>query len=130
MPAGSGPVLTPLSAVAVGTSEAVAAVVGGSWSSTLGNLLELSALFTPPATTGTLTLRLRQGSTVTGTQIGQTWTLPFTSGVAGAAAIAAPDATAYGQAQQAGSYCVTASYTATGGTLSGVLTLETVAPLL
>lgn len=129
MPAGSGPQVTPLAAVAVGTSEAVVATITGNWNNQGGNLLEFSALFTPPASSGTLTLKIRQTG-VAGTQIGVTWTVPITASVAEPVAISASDASAFGQLQQGGTYVVTASYGATGGTLSGVFTLETAAPVL
>lgn len=131
MPSGSGPQVTPLTAVVVPTAEGVVATLApANWQSEAGNLVEFSALFTPPATGGTLTLRIRQGNAVAGTQIGSTWTAAATASVPVPVAISALDASAFGLAQQGGQYCVTAFYGTAGGTLSGVATLETVAPVL
>ena|ERR1700678_4314389 len=132
MPAGSGPWAVALNAVAVGTAEAVIATLGppGNWNNPNGNLLEFAGVFTPPASAGSLVIRLRQGNAVTGTQVGQTITLPFASATAGGAGISAVDASAFGQVQQGGQYVLTAAYAAAaGGTLTGVLTLETIAPV-
>jgi hypothetical protein len=129
MPAGAGPLPVPLSAVAVGTAETIVATIpASSWNNTtgLGNLIELSAVFTPPASAGSLVLKVRQGTTVTGTQVGATVTLPVASSTVTPAALAEVDQSAFGAQQAGGQYVVTAQYAAaSGGTLTGVATLET-----
>ena len=130
MPAGSGPQVVNLSAVAVGTTETVVATLPpGNWNETLGMLLEFAGSFTPPATAGSLVLRIRQ-TPGTGTQVGPTITIPVASATVTQASISAVDTSAFGQSQQAGQYYMTATYAAaTGGTLTGVLTQETIAPI-
>jgi len=129
MPAGAGPLPVVVSAVAVGTAETIIATFPASnWNNptTLGNLIELSAVFTPPASAGSLVLKVRRGSTVAGTQVGSTVTLPVAASTVTPAAIAEVDQSAFALAQQGGQYVVTAQYAAgAGGTITGVATLET-----
>lgn len=134
MPAGSGPMALALSAVAVGTAETVVATLPPqNWNNPdgLGNLVEFTGTLTPPATGGTLVLKIRQGTTTGGTQVGPTISLPVTASTVTPAAISAIDSTAFGNLQLGGQYVLTAQYAAaTGSTLTGVLTLETIAPLI
>jgi hypothetical protein len=133
MPAGSGPQCTAVSGVAIGTSEAVVATLApanfnnpnGS-----GNLVQFEGSFTPPATASTLTLKIRQGTTAAGTQVGATYTQAFAVSTPGPCSIIAVDASAFANQQQGGQYVITASYTVTGGTLTGVAELETVSPII
>jgi len=131
MPAGSGPQAVQITAAAVGTAEAVIAQLPpGNWNTELGCLVEFSASFTAPATLGTLVLKVRQGNTAAGTQVGSTFSQSVAASATADVGIAALDGSAFGLAQQAGQYCVTAQYAAAaGGTLSGVATQETVAPI-
>jgi hypothetical protein len=134
MPAGAGPLPAAVSGVAVGTSETIIATFQASnWNnpSGLGNLVEFTGQFTPPASAGSLVLKVRQGSAVTGTQVGSTVTLPVASSTVTPAAIAELDQSAFASLQQGGQYVVTAQYAAaTGGTITGVATLETCAPII
>lgn len=129
MPAGSGPLPVVITAAVVGTAETVIATFPPSnWAnpSGLGNLIEISGVFTPPATGGSLVLKARQGTTAAGTQVGATVTLPVVASTATPGALVAIDASAFGLAQQAGQYVITAQYAAaTGGAFTGVATLET-----
>lgn len=131
MPAGSGPQAVQISGVAVGTAEGVIAQLPpGNWQEILGTLIELSATFTAPATAGTLLLKVRQGTTVAGAQVGATFSQSVAISGLADVAIAALDTSAFGLSQQGGQYCVTAQYAAAaGGTISGVATQETVAPI-
>jgi hypothetical protein len=133
MPAGSGPLPVVVAAVAVGVAETVVATFPASnWNQSLGlgNLVEFSGAFTPPAAAGSLVLKVRQGATVAGVQVGPTITLPVASATVTSCAIDAVDQTAFAAAQQGGQYVVTAQYAAgAGGTLTGVATLETCAPV-
>jgi hypothetical protein len=134
MPAGSGPLPVVMSAVAVGTTETVIATFpAGSWNnpSGLGNLIEADLTFTPPASAGSLVLKVRQGTTVSGAQVGSTVTLPVASSTVTQAALAEVDQSAFGNLQTGGQYVVTAQYAAaSGGTVTGVATLETCAPII
>lgn len=133
MTAGSGPYAIPLSAVAVGTAETIIATFPASnWNNAngLGNLVEFSGFFTPPATAGSLVLRLRQGTTVAGTQVGPTITQAYAASTGAPCGVEAVDASAFGNAQQGGQYVLTGTYAAAaGGTITGVVSLETCAPL-
>jgi hypothetical protein len=131
MPAGSGPQAIQITGAAVGTSEGVIAQLPpGNWNTELGTLIEFSATFAAPATAGTLVLKVRQGTTVAGVQVGSTFNQSVALSATADVSIAALDASPFGLAQQGGQYCVTAQYAAaTGGTLSGVATQETVAPI-
>jgi hypothetical protein len=134
MPAGAGPLPVAASAVAVNTSETVIATFPASnWNnpSGLGNLVEFTGQFTPPATAGSLVLKVRQGTTTSGTQVGSTVTLPVAASTVTTASIAELDQSAYASAQQGGQYVVTATYAAaSGGTITGVATLESCAPII
>lgn len=133
MPAGSGPLPVNVSAAAVGTAETVIATFPASnWNngSQLGNLIEFTGQLTPPATGGSLVLKIRQGATVAGTQVGPTVTLPVAVSTVTEVSIAALDQTAFGNLQSGGQYVVTAQYAAAaGGTITGVATLETCSPI-
>jgi hypothetical protein len=129
MPAGAGPLPVVISAVAVGTAETVIATFPASnWDNPtgLGNLIELSAAFTPPASAGSLVLKVRQGATTAGAQVGSTVTLPVASSTVTPAALAEVDQSAFAGLQTGGQYVVTAQFAAAaGGTITGVATLET-----
>lgn len=130
MPAGSGPLPVIVAAVAVGVAETIVATFpASSWNNTtgLGNLVEFSAVFTPPATGGSLVLKVRQGATAAGTQVGATVTLPVVASAATPAAITEVDQSAFANTPQQGAqYVVTAQYAAAaGGAVTGVATLET-----
>jgi len=131
MPAGSGPQVAVINAVSVGTAEtAVGVIPASNWSNPLGNLVESYGTFTPPASGGSLVLKIRQGNGTAGTQVGPTVTLPVTASTVMQGSVAAVDATAFGLAQQQGQYTVTAQFAAaSGGTITGLITLETIAPV-
>lgn len=131
MPAGSGPQAVALTAAAVGTAEAVIATMPpGNWNTELGTLLEFQGFFNSPATSGSLVLKLRQGTTTAGTQVGSTASISIPVSASTQVGAIAFDTSAFGLLQQGGQYCMTAQYAAaTGGTLTGVLTQETVAPV-
>jgi hypothetical protein len=122
-----GPLAAPANAVAVGTTETIIATLPVSnWNDNLGNLVFFAGVFTPPATGGSLVLKIRQGTTVTGTQVGQSATYTITASAAVAAVVSGADQSAYGLQQAQGSYVVTATYAAaTGGTITGSAVLET-----
>lgn len=134
MPAGSGPLPVPVTALAVGVAETVIATFPPSnWNnpSQQGNLLDFTGVFTPPATGGSLVLRARQGTTVTGTQVGPTITLPVVASTVTSAALAAVDQSAFAALQQGGQYVITAQYAAAaGGTITGVATFETCSTII
>ena len=132
MPAGSGPQAVAITAVAVGTAEAVVATVGrcnfnnpGGY----GNAIEFSGSFTPPATADTLTLRVRQTG-VAGAQVGATYTQAFLASTPGPCSIIALDQTAFANLGQGESYVITAQYTVAGGTITGVAEVETCSPII
>ena len=127
----SGPVASVASSVTVKSSLTVVATLPYSeWNDNLGNLIEFTGEYTPPAASGqVLTVQLRQGATASGAQVGHTVTEAFVSSVPGIVAIAAYDASAFALSG-AGQYCVVAKYAVhTTGTLSGVATLQTCAPV-
>jgi hypothetical protein len=131
MPSGSGPLALPISAVAVGQTETN---IGGfqvsNWNSNLGNLIQFTGAFTPPSTGGSLVLKIRQGGSITDTQVGPTITLPVTGSTVTLAAVAGFDNSAFGQAQQGSTYIITAMYAAaTGGTITGMAVFQTCAPI-
>lgn len=129
MSSGSGPYPVPVTAAAVGVAETVIATFPpGNWNnpSQLGNLINFTGAFTPPATGGSLVLRVRQGTTIAGVQVGPTITLPVVASTVTPAAVVAVDQSAFAAVQQGGQYVVTAQYAAAaGGAMTGVATFET-----
>lgn len=130
MASGSGPLPAVATAVALGVVETVvAAFPPSNWNnpSGLGNLIDFTGVLTPPATGGSLVLKVRQGATIAGAQVGPTVTLPVVASALTPAAIAAVDQSAFATSPQQGAqYVVTAQYAAaTGATMTGVATLET-----
>lgn len=127
----TGPLPLSINAVAVGVAETVVAVLPVSnWNNLTGNLIEFLGAFAAPATAGSLVLKIRQGTTTAGAQVGQTITITAAISQNVPAVIAAADASAFGQLQAGGQYCVTAQYAAaSGGTITGVATLETCSPV-
>lgn len=129
MSSGSGPLPVPVTAAVVGVAETVIATFPASnWNnpSQLGNLLNFTGAFTPPATGGSLVLKVRQGATAAGVQVGPTITLPVVASAVTPAAIAAVDQSAFSALQQGGQYVITAQYAAAvGGAITGVATFET-----
>jgi hypothetical protein len=126
-----GPQVVPLNAVAVGTSETVIATFpASSWDNNSGNLIELLGMVNSPATAGTLAVKVRQGTTIAGAQVGQTINVTCPASAATPVAAAAADSSAFGQVQAGGTYCVTGTYAAAAGaTVTGVATFETVSPV-
>jgi hypothetical protein len=129
MSSGSGPYPAVVSAFAVAVTETIIATFPpGNWNnpSGLGNLIDFAGVFTPPATGGSLVLRVRQGTAITGTQAGPTVTLPVVASTATPCAIAVVDQSAFAGLQTGGQYVVTAQYAAAaGGAVTGVATFET-----
>lgn len=130
MPAGSGPSVVQATAVAVTTAEAVVATLPpGNWNTPQGTLITVSCNYAPAASNTALTFRVRQTS-LAGALIG----------VARASTVANPntyeigfdesDTSAFGVAQQAGQYVITAQGTGAGGTLN-IITVQqqTIAPI-
>ena len=135
MPAGSGPQVSQVTAFAMpaDTVEPVVATIPPSnWSgSPLGNLLSYSVLVTGSAT-GTVTLRVRQGTTITGTQVGSSVVQSTASAQVNTPAMQFQDTSAFATgAQQAAQYVLTAqgSVNSVATLTSALLELETIAPI-
>jgi hypothetical protein len=133
MTAGSGPQAVTATAMALaGTTEVVLATLPPmNWNNPEGNLLEFDLTVTTTAGV-TVTFRIRQGTAVTGTQVGGN--IVYTA--AGAATTipvggAAVDSSAFGQLQSGGQYVLTAQASAAGdATIAlAVFTVETLALL-
>ena len=134
MPAGSGPQVASASAVtgAADTAEHVLATLApANWNTPAGTLLSVSAAFTGAAA-GTVTLRVRQGTAITGTQVGPS--IAFTAAAASKnlPGLEIPDASAFGLSQQGGQYVLTYQQSAISlGTFDlATMALETVAPVI
>lgn len=144
MSAGSGPMAVAIAtAQLAGTGEVVIATVGpGNWntsqagagSGSQGNLVSAAVIATSTGA-ATLTLRIRQGLTTAGAQVGASSVYSF-AGAAGpvsAGALEFVDASAFGVGPtNQGSYVLTAQ-ASVGATITptgGVLELETCAPVL
>jgi hypothetical protein len=118
-------------AAPVTTSEVIILTMPpGNWNGALATLVSVSANYSPSASGTAIVFRVRQGNALTGTLVG----VPRTSTVANPNSyelgFEVQDASAFGQAQQGGQYCVTAQGTGAGGTLN-IITMEqeTVAPI-
>lgn len=145
MSAGNGPMAVAVAtAQLAGTGEVAIAVVGpGNWntsqaggagSGAQGNLVSATVIATSTGA-ATLTLRIRQGTTTAGAQVGASSVFTF-AGAAGplsAGALEFIDASAFGVGPtQQGSYVLTAQ-ASVGATVTpngGVMVLETCAPVL
>ena len=135
MPAGSGPQIATATTVvlAADTAEHVLCTVPPSnWANPnqLGNLLAMSVMFTGAAA-GTVTFRIRQGTAITGTQVGPSIPITAANAVVNLPGLDVPDVSAFGQAQQGGQYVLTYQQSAhsLGTVNSAVLGLETVSPV-
>lgn len=134
MPAGSGPQVVSVTAVAgaADTAEHVLATLPpGNWNTPAGTFLSVSAAFTGAAA-GNVTLRVRQGTAITGTQIGTSIVFTAASGSKNLPGLEMPDTSAFGLAQQGGQYVLTYQQSANSlGTFDlAVLALETIAPVI
>lgn len=131
MPAGSGPQTSRATGVSVAAAEVAVAVVTGNWQSYLGTLISGYINFTPGTAQTATTFRLRQGNGTGGALVGIAH--PETTVAAQQAdwAICDGDGSAFAQAQQGGSYTLTAQTNAAGpGTVNvGIIELETQAPV-
>lgn len=135
MPAGSGPMVVQVTAFALPADTAehvVATLPPGNWNNPngFGNLLSFTALMTGAAT-GTLTYRIRQGTTIAGVQVGTSVVQSTVAAQVNTPAMDFIDASAFGNAQQGGQYVLTAqgSVNSVGTINSCVLELETISPL-
>jgi hypothetical protein len=109
----------------------VATLTPQNWNSALGNLLGWSVLMTGSAT-GTVTFRVRQGTAITGTQVGTSVVQSTVAAQVNTPALDFPDTSAFGLAQQGGQYVLTAqgSVNSVATLNSALLELETIAPLI
>lgn len=135
MPAGSGPVInqTQPGALAADTNEHVICTVPPSfWNNPngLGNLLSFDCVMTGSGT-ATVTFRIRQGTAITGTQVGVN--VPVSVAAAGnyQPAGAFQDVSAFGNAQQGGQYVLTyqQSVASSATITNALLELETTSPV-
>jgi hypothetical protein len=134
MPAGSGPLIASASAVATAADTAehvLCTIPPSSWNAALGTFLSVSAAFTGAAA-GTVTLRVRQGNTIAGAQIGTSIVFTAAAASKNLPGLEIPDASAFGLAQQGGQYVLTYQQSAVSlGTFDlAVLGLETIAPVI
>ena len=135
MPAGSGPQVNQVTAFALpaDTVEHVACTIPlSNWGAlTLGTLVSFFALVTGAAT-GTLTLRIRQGTTIGGALVGSALVLTTAAAQINAVGLQFQDLSAFALAgQQGGQYVLTAqgSVNSVATLTSALLALETVAPV-
>lgn len=127
----TGPSGVQATAVAVTTSEAVIATLPpGNWAGSAGALVTVAMNYSPASTATAVVLRVRQGSTVAGTLVGVARTVTVANPNSYEVCFDLLDTSAFGQAQQAGQYVLTAQGTTAGGTANIVtLSLETTAPV-
>lgn len=112
----------------VSSSEAVVAVLpAGSWDNQLGCLLRFTGSLDGTSAGGLATFRVRQGDQVDSPVAGSV-SLPFGTS-ATPVPFAVVDDSPYGRRQAGGRYCLTAN-ALNPGTLTGVLTHETIAPVM
>jgi hypothetical protein len=133
MPAGSGPSVTRTTGVSVAAAEVVLAVTPVSnWNSQQGNLISASVNFTPGTGQTTTTLRIRQGNGTGGALVGIAHAVTTVAAAPIELAIDEIDTSAFGLAQQAGQYTLTAQTNAAGpGTANAALVeLETISAVL
>lgn len=135
MPAGSGPQVNQVTAFAMPADtleHVVCTIPASSWSANpLGNLLSFTALVTGLAT-GTVTLRVRQGTAITGTQVGSSVVQSTASAQVNTPAMQFQDVSAFATGAQAGAqYVLTAqgSVNSVATLTSAILELETIAPV-
>jgi len=133
MPAGSGPSITRTTGVSVAAAEVVLAVTPVSnWNSQAGNLISASVNFTPGTAQTTTTLRIRQGNGTGGALVGIAHAVTTVAAAPIELAIEEVDTSAFGLAQQAAQYTLTAQTNAAGpGTANAaVIELETISAVL
>lgn len=135
MPAGSGPQVNQATGLALPASTAeviVCTIPPSNWSPLLlGILLSFTVLFTG-AQTGTVTFRIRQGTAITGTQVGSSLVLTTAAAQVNAVGLDFQDLSAFATGgQQGGQYVLTAqgSVNSVGTVTSGLLEIETIAPI-
>jgi hypothetical protein len=135
MPAGSGPQINQVTAFAMPADtveHVVCTIPPSNWSaSVLGNLLTFAVLITGAAT-GNVTLRVRQGTAITGTQVGSSLVVGTASAQVNAVGLEFQDASAFATGgQQGGQYVLTAqgSVNSVATLTSALLELETIAPV-
>ena len=138
MPAGSGPQINQVTAFAMpaDTAEHVVCTIPLSfWSANpLGNLLSYTTLVTGAAT-GTVTLRVRQGTGTGGTQVGSSVVQSTASAQVNTPAMQFQDVSAFATGGQpfpvGGQYVLTAqgSVNSVATLTSALLELETIAPV-
>lgn len=135
MPAGSGPQVNQVTAFAMpaDTNEHVVCTIPPSnWSgSPIGNLVGFAALVTGAAS-GTVTFRIRQGTDITGAQVGSSVVLTTASAQVNTPGMAFQDTSAFATgAGAAAQYVLTAqgSVNSVATITSVVLELETIAPI-
>jgi hypothetical protein len=137
MPAGSGPNVNQVTGVALAadTAEHVLATIPPSfWNGTpLGLLVSFTVLLTGAAT-GNVSLRIRQGNAITGTQVGSTVTVALTATTIATPAMEFQDTSAFATGpnpQGGGQYVLTYQQSANslGTATSALLELETIAPV-
>jgi hypothetical protein len=135
MPAGAGPQVAQVTAFAMPASTAEVVVCTMplcNWSVLpLGLLLALAVLVTGSAT-GTVTLRIRQGTTVAGAQVGSSIVLTTAAAQVNTVGMEFQDLSAFATGgQQGGQYVLTAqgSVNTVATLTSALLELETIAPI-
>lgn len=135
MPAGSGPQVNQVTAFAMpaDTAEHVVCTIPlSNWSALpLGLLISFAILVTGSAT-GTLTIRIRQGTAITGTQVGSSLVLTTAAAQINAIGLEFQDASAFATGgQQGGQYVLTAqgSVNSVATLTNALLELETIAPV-
>lgn len=136
MPAGSGPQVAYVTAFAMPADtleHQVATLPPGNWNNPnqLGNLLAFAVLMTGAAT-GTLTLRIRQGTTIAGAQVGSSVVVATAAAQVNTPGVGFQDVSAFAQAQQGGQYVLTAqgSVNSVATLNTALLELETISPVL
>lgn len=134
MPAGSGPQVNRTTGASIAASEVVVATIPPSfWSAnTIGLLISASVNFTPGAAQTSTTLRIRQGTAITGALVGIAHTVTTVAAAPIELALQEQDVSAFALAgQQGGQYCLTMQTNAAGpGTANAaLLELETIAPI-
>lgn len=135
----SGPFPVVLNGVAVTQAEGIIATLPpSSWQDALGMTIALNGVFAAPATAGTLNLRIRQGSLITGVPLALVFAINAAISTNVGVSAGWFDASAFGQQAPVagagqpgpGQYVLTASYAAAaGGSISGLLLFETANPL-
>jgi hypothetical protein len=135
MAAGSGPQVNQVTAFVMpaDTNEHVVCTLPPlNWAgSQLGNLLSFTVLVTGSAT-GTVTLRVRQGTAITGTQVGSSVVQSTSSAAVSTPAMEFQDVSAFATGPQTGAqYVLTAqgSVNSVATLTSALLEAETIAPL-